>query len=165
MHVASWLETYVGIVPEEMLATLSVSHRTVAWESILSNPIKHHQSTVYVAEVGGAIVGFGACGEQRSIDLLDQGLGGEIGSLYVLLEFQRQRIGRRLMSALADDLVGRGLRGVALWVLRDNGTARRFYERCAGELVGERKDVRGDAVLIEVAYGWNDIEILRQRVQ
>jgi ribosomal protein S18 acetylase RimI-like enzyme len=165
MHVASWLETYAGIIPEEMLAALSASRRTVAWENILRDPIKHDSSVVYVKEVGGAIAGFGACGAQRDVDLSNQGFDGEIGAVYVLQEFQRRGIGRALMGALASDLVDRGLHGVALWVLRENTTARRFYEQCAGEVIGEKRDVRGEAVLIEVAYGWSDIEMLQQRVQ
>jgi ribosomal protein S18 acetylase RimI-like enzyme len=165
MHVASWLETYAGFIPEEVLAALSVSHRTAAWESILKDPSAHEHAAVYVNEVGGAIVGFGACGEQRDVDLRKQGFGGEIGAVYVLHKFQRQGIGRGLMSSLASDLVGRGLHGVALWVLRENMTARRFYERCAGEIVGEKKEARGEATLVEVAYGWYDIEKLQQRVR
>jgi|HubBroStandDraft_1064217.scaffolds.fasta_scaffold1028085_2 ribosomal protein S18 acetylase RimI-like enzyme len=76
----------------------------------------------------------------------------------------RQEVGGALMSALASDLLGRGLHGVVLWVLRENTAARRFYEKCAGDVVGEKKDVRGKAVLIEVDYGWNHIELLQQRV-
>ncbi len=164
-HVASWHETYAGIVPDEMLAALSISRRTVAWENILRDPIKHENSVVYVKETGDAIVGFGACSEQRDIGLKNQGYDGEIGSVYVLREFQKRGIGRDLMSALASDLVGRELHGVALWVLRENTRARRFYEQCAGEIIGEKQDVRGEATLIEVAYGWHDIGMLQERVQ
>jgi ribosomal protein S18 acetylase RimI-like enzyme len=164
-HVASWHETYAGIVPDEMLAALSVSRRTVAWENILRDPSKHENSAVYVKEVGDTIVGFGACGEQRNIDLKNQGYDGEIGSVYVLREFQKRGIGRDIMSALARDLVGRGLHGAALWVLRENTLARRFYEQCAGQMIGEKQDVRGEATLIEVAYGWSDIGMLQERVQ
>jgi hypothetical protein len=52
-----------------------------------------------------------------------------------------------------------------LWVLRENTLARRFYEQCAGQMIGEKQDVRGEATLIEVAYGWSDIGMLQERVQ
>jgi ribosomal protein S18 acetylase RimI-like enzyme len=165
MHFASWLETYRGIVPEEILAALSVPRRTVAWEEILRDPIKNDKSAVYVKEVDDALAGFGACNEQRDMDLKGQGFDGEIGSVYVSRQFQRRGIGRALMGAMASDLIGRGFHGVALWVLRENAYARRFYEQCAGQVVGEKKDVRGKAVLVEVAYGWHDIEVLRRHVQ
>jgi ribosomal protein S18 acetylase RimI-like enzyme len=161
VHVKSWLETYTGIVPDEILAALSVSRRTLAWERILRDPINHDNSVVYLKVVGDVIAGFGACGEQRDVNLKGQGFDGEIGAIYVLQQFQRLGTGRALMRALADELVGRGSHGIALWVLRENTPARHFYEKCGGEIVGERKDVRGQAVLTEVAYGWRDINVLQ----
>ena len=68
------------------------------------------------------------------------------------------------MEALASDLIGRGFRCVALWVLKENAQARHFYEKCGGEVIGERKDVRGQVVLSEVAYGWRDIKRLQVRI-
>lgn len=165
MHVASWIETYRGLVPDEMLATLSVARRTTAWERILRDPLKADKTVVYVKEVGRAFAGFGACGEQRDGNLKARGFDAEIGSLYVLREFQRRGIGRALMNVLANDLGDRGFHGVALWVLRDNAPARRFYEQCSGELVGEKSDVRGGTVLVEMAYGWHEIHTLIQRAQ
>jgi ribosomal protein S18 acetylase RimI-like enzyme len=164
MHVESWLETYTGIVPDVILAALSVPRRTLAWESILRDPAMHDSSVVYLKEIGEAVAGFGACSEQRDVDLKGQGFDGEIGAIYVLQRFQRQRIGRALMKVLASDLIGRGFRGVALWVLNENAHARHFYEKCGGEVIGERKDVWGQVVLTEVAYGWRDIKVLQEHI-
>jgi len=119
---------------------------------------------VYLKEMGEAVAGFGACSEQRDVDLKGQGFDGEIGAIYELQRFQRRRIGRALMKVLAGDLIGRGIRGVALWVLNENAHARHFYEKCGGEVIGERKDVRGQVVLTEVAYGWRDIKVLQERI-
>jgi ribosomal protein S18 acetylase RimI-like enzyme len=164
MHVESWLETYTGIVPDVILAALSVPRRALAWESILREPTMHDGRVVYLKEIGEAVAGFGACSEQRDVDLKGHGFDGEIGAIYVLQRFQRQRIGRALMKALASDLIGRGFRGVALWVLKENARARHFYEKCGGEVIGERKDGRGQVVLTEVAYGWRDIKVLQERI-
>ena len=164
MHVESWLETYTGIVPEEILAALSVPRRTLAWESILRDPAGHDDSVVYLKEMGCVVAGFGACSGQRDTDLKVRGFDGEIGAIYVLRCFQKQGIGRTLMKELAADLIGRGSRGIALWVLNENTRARRFYEKCGGELIGERKDVRGSVILTEVAYGWRDIKVLQERI-
>jgi ribosomal protein S18 acetylase RimI-like enzyme len=164
MHVESWLETYTGIVPDVILAALSVPRRTLAWESILRDPTMHDGSVVYLKEMVEAVAGFGACSEQRDVNLKGHGFDGEIGAIYVLQRFQRQSIGLALMKALASDLVGRGFRGVALWVLKENAHARHFYEKCGGEVIGERKDVRGHVVLTEVAYGWRDIKVLQEHI-
>ena len=52
----------------------------------------------------------------------------------------------------------------ALWVLRDNLRARRFYEHYGGKVITEREDNRDGTVLIELAYGWPDLEELNRRV-
>jgi ribosomal protein S18 acetylase RimI-like enzyme len=164
LHVKSWLETYTGIVPDEILEALSVPRRMLAWENILRDPVKHDGTVVYLKVVGETIAGFGACSEQRDIDLKGRGFDGEIGAIYVLQRFQRQGTGRALMRALSSDLVHRGFHGVALWVLRENAPARRFYEKCGGVTIGEKKDIRGQVVLTEVAYGWRDIKVLQRRI-
>ena len=143
-----------------MLAILSVERRTDAWEKILREPAANDKTVVFVDEIGGQVVAFGACGEQRDAQLKRLGFDGEIGSIYVLQAFQRQGIGVALMSALAGSLLDRGYHGLALWVLRENAMARRFYERCGGMTVAEKSDDRGVAVLVEVAYGWRDAEML-----
>lgn len=139
-----------------MLASLSVERRTEAWEKILREPATNNKTVVFVDEIDGQIVAFGACGEQRDPKLKRIGFEGEVGSIYVLQAFQGQGIGVALMSVLAGTLIDLGAHGLALWVLRENVLARRFYERCGGMTVAEKSDDQGVAVLVEVAYGWDD---------
>ena len=42
------------------------------------------------------------------------------------------------MTLMAQDLLAREMRGAALWVLRDNEPARRFYEALGARVVGQR---------------------------
>jgi ribosomal protein S18 acetylase RimI-like enzyme len=157
MHVASWRETYVGILPDAMLAALSVERRTAMWEQIMRSPASSDSTAVYLASVDEELVGFGSCGGQRTDSLRAGGYGGEVGAIYVLRAFQRRGIGARLLGSMASDLITRGLTAASLWVLRDNPVARRFYERHGAQVIAEREDVRGDAVLVELAYGWADL--------
>jgi ribosomal protein S18 acetylase RimI-like enzyme len=152
MHVESWRESYPGLVPEAMLAALSVDARSAAWRRILGEPAQ--AAGVFVAELDGRIVGFGSCGAQRAESLRAKGYEGEISALYVLKAFQRRALGTRLLFRMAFRLQVSGFEAASLWVLRDNVPARRFYERCGGELLGEREDVRPQGTLHEVAYGW-----------
>jgi ribosomal protein S18 acetylase RimI-like enzyme len=162
MHVASWRETYLGMVPDAVLSSLSVDGRAAMWEQILRAPTTVGSTLVYLADIEGKIVGFGSCGSQRTEVLKEKGYDGEISAIYVLKAFQRHAIGTRLLYALAADLSKRGFGSASLWVLRDNAPARRFYERYGGEVIAEREDVRADGVLIEVAYGWtNLLEVAR----
>jgi ribosomal protein S18 acetylase RimI-like enzyme len=161
MHVASWRETYGGILPDTMLSALSVEGRAAMWERILRDPEKADSAVVHLVEDGDTIVAFGTCGSQRSETLKEKGYDGEIGSIYVLRASQRRGLGARLMSTLASDLMSRGFNAASLWVLRENAVARAFYERFGGQLVEDREDVRKETTLVEVAYGWTNLKMLQ----
>lgn len=155
MHVESWRETYPGLLPPAMLSSLSVDSRTAAWSRALSEPSQ--PTVVFVAELGGRIVGFGSCGPQRSEALQARGYDGEIEAVYVLQAFQQHGLGTRLFTAMACSMQARGLKGMSLWVLRDNMPAQAFYARLGGQVIAQREDARQHGVLFEVAYGWPDL--------
>ena len=160
MHVASWRETYAGILPDEMLSSLSVEERAAMWDQILRQPTTSSSTAVYLAQRGESIIGFGSCGPQRTGNLITQGYGGEFSAIYVLRAFQGKGFGTRLLGTMSVDLVGRGFRGAALWVLRENLRARRFYEYHGGQVIAEREDDRDGTILVELAYGWNRLNEL-----
>jgi ribosomal protein S18 acetylase RimI-like enzyme len=164
MHVASWHETYAGILPDKMLASLTIESRAAAWVEIMRQPPTPGSTVVYLAEQAGAISGFGSCGAQRTENLRDLGYDGEVSAIYVLREFQKRGIATRLFGVMSLDLIRRGYHAAALWVLRDNLTARRFYERYAGKVIAEREDVRDGTVVLELAYGWPDLKELDRLV-
>jgi ribosomal protein S18 acetylase RimI-like enzyme len=160
VHVASWHETYAGLIPESMLTSLSVEDRTVRWARILGAASDPLGSSVFVAERGGEVVGFASGGVQRDSALLAGGFAGEISAIYLLRRAQKAGTGRRLMAAVAQSLRDKDRHAANLWVLRDNQPARRFYERLGGEIVGEKEDRRDEATLVELAYGWRDLGVL-----
>jgi hypothetical protein len=81
MHVASWRETYVGMVPAGMLSSLSVDGRAAMWPLIMREPAKSRSTVVYVAELDRRIVGFGPCCSQRTEALKERGYDGEISAI------------------------------------------------------------------------------------
>jgi ribosomal protein S18 acetylase RimI-like enzyme len=164
MHVASWRETYTGVLPDKMLSSLSVEGRVAMWDQILRQPTTSSSTIVYLAERDGSIIGFGSCGAQRTEDLKERGYDGEFSAIYVLREFQGRGIGARLLGKMSLDLIARGFGAAALWVLRENLRARRFYEYHGGQIIAEREDIRDGAVLVELAYGWSDLKGLNQLV-
>jgi ribosomal protein S18 acetylase RimI-like enzyme len=173
VHVAAWHETYTGLVPARMLRAVSVEERARRWQRILTSPDPSLESAVFVAvRPDRTIVGFGSCGRQPAPDLVAGGFAGEFSALYLLAAHQRRGIGRRLMALMAQDLLARDLPSAALWVLRDNAPARRFYEALGARLVGRRAETvdehltggrsrpQDDALLHELAYGWSDLALL-----
>jgi ribosomal protein S18 acetylase RimI-like enzyme len=164
MHVASWHETYFGLLPEKMLSSLTVESRAAAWAKIMQEPVTERSTVIYLAEHQETIIGFGSCGAQRTESLKSKGYDGEISAIYVLREFQKRKIGTHLFRAMSSDLSGRRFKSAALWVLRDNLRARRFYEHYGGKVIAEREENRDGTVLIELAYGWLDLKELERRV-
>lgn len=162
LHVASWQETYAGILPVEMLNQLTMENRSAAWSRILGDA-PFSGAIIWVAENEGRIVGFGSCGRQRDQRLGEQGFDAEISAIYILRSYQGLGLGRALMGAMAASLRDRGRHAATLWVLRENEAARGFYERLGGTKVAEKEDVRPQAALIEVAYGWRDLKSLNAK--
>ncbi|MBV9930048.1 MAG: GNAT family N-acetyltransferase [Alphaproteobacteria bacterium] len=156
LHVACWREAYAGLLPESLLLGLSSEGRAEMWRAVLDAPASFDGTKVFVAEGSGAMIGFGACCDQRDPALAGKGFDGEIGAVYVLRAHQRNGVGARLMALQARDLLERGRGAASLWVLRDNAPARCFYEALGGELCAERVE----AELVEVAYGWRDLSRL-----
>ena len=153
VHVTTWQHAYRGIVPESYLQGLDVAKRTNYWERWLEGyGLDGHQALV--AEAGdGQIVGFASFGRER------EGGGprdGEIGALYILPNYQRCGIGRRLLSGAARLLLQENFQTLQIWVLQDN-PARAFYEKLGGRRVREKKIQFGGKELVEVAYFWNDV--------
>lgn len=160
MHVTSWRETYSGLLPDKMLSSLSIEARVAAWAKIMQEPETALSTVIYLAEHEKSIIGFGSCGAQRTETLKTRGYDGEVSAIYVLREFQKRKIGTRLLRAMSADLLRRGFNAAALWVLRDNLRARHFYEHHGGKLIAEREDVREGTVLMELAYGWPELNQL-----
>ena len=155
VHVSSWRTTYPGIVSAAVLERLSVERSQEYWLKGIAS--LESQSFVLVAEderVG--VVGFASAGPERSGNFPHQ---GELYAIYMLKAYQGRGVGRRLVAAIAQHLLGQGLSSMLVWVLRDN-LFRAFYEALAGEQIGEQNITIGDETLVELAYGWLDIHPL-----
>ena len=156
VHVDSWRTTYAGIVPDEQLISqLSYDGRERMWRKSLGDSSR--RGFVYVAEEErGEVVGFAAGGPERNGDPFYQ---GEIYAIYLLKEFQRRGIGRRLALVSARKMIEAGQKSMLVWVLSKN-PSRGFYEALGGELLSEKPIEVGGAKLTEVAYGWKDLRVL-----
>ncbi len=157
VHVDAWRTTYPGIVPDTYLARLSYEKRARNWRDILSGVIE--PQFVYVAQdVTGNIVGFASGGQERQGD---PHYKGELYGIYLLVGHQRQGIGRQLVQTVARRLGQQGFHAMLIWVLRDN-PSRTFYEALGGKPVYEKPITIGETTLIEVAYGWPDLQTLTE---
>ena len=152
VHLASWKTTYPGIIPQGYIDGLRVENGVVRWQVELSGT----KATVFVAEDQRGIFGFAAGG--AIVHPVD-GYDGELGAIYLLASHHRKGAGAALVRSVAASLSQRGLKNMAVWVLREN-PACGFYQRMGGVQVAEQTIEIGGKALAEIAYGWPDLSLL-----
>ena len=121
----SWQEAYKGLIDKSFLDALTLEQ----CEEIA----RRWPDNVFIAKDGGRVVGFSAYGKYRGDDLDN---AGEIIAIYVLKEYYGTGAGRLLMDWA---LFALSQPKVALWVLKGNGRAIRFYEKCGFRFDGAEK--------------------------
>jgi ribosomal protein S18 acetylase RimI-like enzyme len=152
VHVQAWRESYRDLMPQAALDGLSVERRTAQWRGTLSDPSS--PTSVYVAVQDGTVCGFGSGGKVRWTGLATE---AEISALYLLDAIKRRGVGRRLFRALIRRLAAQGFKSAGLWVLAEHAPARGFYEAMGGRPGERRIERRGELVLDEIAYLWDDL--------
>lgn len=143
VHYRAWIETYTGLLPEEYLATRSAEKSTAMFR-------KTECRNLVVAEFDGEIIGFCGWGEFRDFDT-DERMG-EIQGIYILEEYKRNRIGKRLLISALEQLKAEGYQKVGLWVLDTNENAIRFYEKMGFERFTITKTVELGQPVTELLY-------------
>ena len=116
----SWHETYTGLIDPDYLAGITLERAQAAANRTNTNP-ELGQLIAKDGERVVGIVGFGPC---RDSDLPG---AGEVYAIYVLAEYHNQKIGYALMQAAFERLDSYDT--IAVWALRENTRALRFYER------------------------------------
>lgn len=116
VHYKSWQETYTGLVSAEYLSKNTLERNQMTAHRFTDN--------VLVAKIGDKVIGFVSYGAYRGDDLPHH---GEVFAIYVLKEYHGTRVGYGLMNAALKMLSDYGK--IAVWVLKGNNRAIRFYER------------------------------------
>ncbi|OLB82732.1 MAG: GNAT family N-acetyltransferase [Chloroflexi bacterium] len=154
VHVATWRTTYRGLLPDDFLASLDAAGYEERWRRTL----REGPDRVFVAADAEGVVGFASGGHERAGET---GYSGELYAIYVMREAQGRGHGRRLVQAVVGGLREMGLTDMIVWVLRENLTARDFYEKLGGVFVRSQPITIGAALLQEVSYGWKSLDAIR----
>lgn len=151
VHVRSWQSAYRGLLPGAYLDALSVERRSEVWSRILSET-NLPRSGAFVLQDNLDVVGFVHVAPTRDDDL--PASTGEVTGIYITPSAWGLGGGGQLIATARASLKAAGFARAALWVLKANLAARRFYERQGWVPDGARKvSDRGDIVLLEVRYG------------
>lgn len=145
-HVASWRETYSGLLPDRVLDSLSVPERAALWRRVMDGG-----GWVIAARDGGRIVGFASGGAARDADAGPR--DGEIIALYLLRSHHGRGHGRALFQAACRRLARDGFRSLRLWVLAGNPT-RGFYGHLGGTPDRAEDDPVAGVRVRAVRYVW-----------
>lgn len=153
VHVDSWIATYKNIVPDTYLNQLTYNVREQLWNENLK------ADNNYVAEnENGEIIGFADGGKERLEKYV--AFKGELYSIYILPNYQGQGLGSLLIERVVNDLKGKGINSLLIWVLEDN-RSRGFYEKLGGQAVDRKTITISGKELTEIAYGWEDCDQLK----
>lgn len=128
VHYKSWQETYPGLVDPAYLERHTLEK--------CINTAHKWSDNILVAKDGEKVVGFAGYGSYRDETLPEH---GEVYAIYVLAEYQGKKIGYELMNAALDKLSN--YKKVALWVLKGNDKAIRFYERYGFRFDGTEAEI------------------------
>ena len=115
VHWKSWQESYAGIVDAGYLAQMtpeSCEEKAFRW-----------RDNIFVAKDGERVVGFAGYGKYRDETMTDT---GEIFAIYVLSEYCGKGVGHALITEALKLLP---YPKIAVWELKGNARATRFYEK------------------------------------
>jgi GNAT superfamily N-acetyltransferase len=150
VQVGSWKATYPGILPDTLLASLSVEARAAAFTEALAAPRPGWH--MWALEARGGLVGFAVAGPCRDADQ-DSRSVGEVHAIYLVREAWGQGLGSALMARALEGLREGGFGEAVLWVLERNARGRRFYGRSGWEDTGTKRTEWQDGIALrEVRY-------------
>lgn len=140
IHVKTWIETYSPVFKSGP----SIELREYQWREIFS---KKDDSwfIIGVENKNGEMIGF-AAGNRYN----DKEYKGQINKIYLLQEYHRLGIGKRLLREVVKKFQDMGIQSVLLFGIPQNPSCY-FHEAMGGKrLYSEKGEFHG-------GYGWKDI--------
>ena len=129
INVKVWWTTYRGLIPDEIIAKL----QTKTQERIerQKQTIREKNNT-YGIYVNNKLVGFSSYGPSRDENYKDS---CEIYSCYILEEYQRLHLGRKVVIKILKDFIQEGYKTMITKCLVGN-PSNKFHEAIGGQFKG-----------------------------
>lgn len=77
-------------------------------------------------------------------------------------EFQKEGVGKKLVKALTEELLGMGLQSMIVVVLEEN-PAKHFYKKLGGQYLADGEIEISGKKIKEQTYGWRDIHSILEK--
>lgn len=123
-----WSETYRGIYPDEKIDNFDYEQNSKKFLNIINNP----KIELYVVEYKDKLVGYMSCGAlYRPYKDYKQ----EIGLLYILKEYQRKSMGKKLFNLAYASIKKKGYNEFIICCNKYNTKAQLFYKKMGGKII------------------------------
>lgn len=139
VQVESWQAAYHGLLPDSVLANLSIPDSERFWSTILVDPPPRTAMLLAISDT--IVLGFVTLGPDQDSAAVSG--GGQLYAIYLRPDQRGHGIGVQLHNAAMDRLMTLGFRHVVVWVLEGNEPALRFYHRNGWAADGARQIEQG----------------------
>lgn len=146
IHSSSWKAAYKGIIPEKVLDNITAKKREKYFKKALSEALEEDA----IIFEGNKPAGFICIGKCRDKD--KDVFYGEICGLYLLPNYWHKSLGSKLINWGLAELEKRNYTKDTLWVLEENLSAIRFYEKIGFKFDGTVNEIDIGKKLNEVRY-------------
>ncbi len=150
LHVASWRSSYRGVLPDTYLDGEAETERGAHWEKTLSG--LGPKDLVLLAEDAEGLRGFISVYWRK-----EPGFDAYLDNLHVRPGHRGSGLGRQLLAAALQRLIGQGARNLCLWAFDQNQGAVRFYERLGGRPVDRGFDDFAGSNAPHTKIAWDDL--------
>lgn len=149
LHIKMWRIAYQHIMPKQVLDGLSLTKRLNLWTTVLSKA----ESMTYVVEHNKQVIAFISFGTKEQQKIIKESIG-EIYAIYVDYDHWGKKLGQQLVNVSCQKMKEAGYKKMFLWVLEDNITAIKFYEKMEFKKTDEKKvtNISPDATVLEIGY-------------
>ncbi|MFF1922091.1 GNAT family N-acetyltransferase [Streptomyces sp. NPDC058221] len=149
VRVRGWQSAYAGLMPQTHLDAMDIAEDAERRRGFFT--AAREVVNVVAERTASGVVGWAAYGPYR-----ENGrrlARGELYAIYVSPERTGTGVGRALMAEVLARATAAGYPDLALWVLRENAPARRFYARAGFRPDGAEEPFEVDGVPVpEVRY-------------
>lgn len=142
----AYRNAYQGIVPDEYLAQITPQVKEAYFHTLLTQERVRAAIALMDERIAGCMVL-----TTRSDDDLHS-RSGEITAIYLLQEYRGNGLGKKLLEWGIEKLKAFACPTVAIWVLRENSGAIRFYEKQGFVRDGAERLIRRGQEFVQYRY-------------
>lgn len=145
VHSVAWQSSHKGIVTDEFLYSFTPERQT----NFFIEEITHTSKLFYLAYVNNTPIGMISLNLSPKNENKDV---GEVISLYIIPEYQRQGFGSEIMNFAINSLKHHGKKSIFLWVMNINLNAINFYKNYGYKYSGIEEDLNIEKGLTVLKY-------------